>query len=107
MLQYATYSVISPEGCASILWKSSAQAPEAAETLGITAARLKPLGLIDRIVTEPVGGAHRDHATMMATLKKALAETLRGLKELPVETLLDTREDRVLGYGKFKEIGAS
>jgi acetyl-CoA carboxylase carboxyl transferase subunit alpha len=107
MLQYATYSVISPEGCASILWKSSAQAPEAAETLGITAARLKPLGLIDRIVSEPPGGAHRDHAAMMTALKKALAETLRGLKELPVETLLDTREDRVLGYGKFKEIGAS
>src|SRR5205807_2990841 len=72
MLQYATYSVISPEGCASILWKSAEHAPEAAETLGITAARLKQLGLIDKVVNEPLGGAHRDHAAMMVTLKKAL-----------------------------------
>src|SRR5512134_1031737 len=77
MLQYATYSVISPEGCASILWKSADHAPEAAETLGITAARLKTLGLIDRIINEPLGGAHRDHAAMTVALKKALAETLR------------------------------
>src|SRR5574338_1035916 len=79
MLQYATYSVISPEGCASILWKSAEQAPEAAEILGITAPRLKQLGLIDRVVNEPTGGAHRDHAAMMVTLKKALTETLRHL----------------------------
>src|SRR4029079_3249442 len=74
MLQYATYSVISPEGCASILWKSADHAPEAAETLGITASRLKQLGLIDKIISEPLGGAHRDHASMMVTLKKALVE---------------------------------
>src|SRR5207253_2750174 len=77
MLQYATYSVISPEGCASILWKSAAQAPEAAETLGIIAPRLKTLGLVDKIVNEPLGGAHRDHPAMIVTLKKALTEGLR------------------------------
>jgi acetyl-CoA carboxylase carboxyl transferase subunit alpha len=104
MLQYATYSVISPEGCASILWKSAEHAAEAAETLGITAARLKQLGLIDKVVSEPVGGAHRDHAAMIATLRKALAEVLRHLQEQPPEALLEAREDKILGYGKFKEI---
>ena len=78
MLQYATYSVISPEGCASILWKSADKAPEAAETLGITASRLKTLGLIDKIVTEPLGGAHRDPQATAAALKKALAEALQA-----------------------------
>ena len=106
MLQYATYSVISPEGCASILWKSAQHAEEAAETLGITAGRLKTLGLIDKVVSEPVGGAHRDHAAMMATLKKALTEALRHAQEQPIETLLDMRENRLFGYGKFKEITA-
>src|SRR5665213_1550009 len=106
MLQYATYSVISPEGCASILWKSAAQAPEAAETLGITSTRLKQLGLIDKVVSEPAGGAHRDHAAMMATLKKALTEAMRPLTETPVDKLLEAREDKLLGYGKFKEIPA-
>jgi acetyl-CoA carboxylase carboxyl transferase subunit alpha len=106
MLQYATYSVISPEGCASILWKSAVQAPEAAETLGITAMRLKQLGLIDKVVNEPPGGAHRDHAAIMATLKKALTEAMRPLAEMPIDKLLEAREDRVLGYGKFKEIPA-
>jgi len=106
MLQYATYSVISPEGCASILWKSAEQAPEAAETLGITAPRLKQLGLIDKVVSEPLGGAHRDAAAMMVTLKKVLTETLRGLQEQPLDQLLDAREDRILSYGKFKEIPA-
>ena len=96
MLQYATYSVISPEGCASILWKTAEHAPEAAETLGITAPRLKQLGLIDKIVSEPLGGAHRDHAAMMVTLKKALTEALRQLQELPLDTLLEAREDRIL-----------
>lgn len=104
MLQYSTYSVISPEGCASILWKSAAQAPEAAETLGITAVRLKQLGLIDKVVNEPAGGAHRDHAAITATLKKALTEAMRPLAEMPIDKLLETREDKVLGYGKFKEI---
>jgi acetyl-CoA carboxylase carboxyl transferase subunit alpha len=106
MLQYATYSVISPEGCASILWKSAEHAPEAAESLGITAARLKQLGFVDRVVSEPPGGAHRDPPAMMATLKKALTETLRQLAELPLETLLETREERLLAYGKFKELGS-
>jgi acetyl-CoA carboxylase carboxyl transferase subunit alpha len=106
MLQYATYSVISPEGCASILWKSADHAAEAAETLGITSVRLKQLGLIDKVVTEPLGGAHRDHAAMMIPLKKALTEALRQLQDQPIETLLETREDKILAYGKFKEITA-
>ena len=104
MLQYSTYSVISPEGCASILWKSAEQAPEAAEILGITAPRLKQLGLIDKVVNEPLGGAHRDHAAMMVMLKKALTEALRQLQDKPIEDLLEAREDKILGYGKFKEI---
>jgi acetyl-CoA carboxylase carboxyl transferase subunit alpha len=106
MLQYATYSVISPEGCASILWKSADHAAEAAETLGITAARLKQLGLVDKVVTEPLGGAHRDHAAMIVTLKKALTEALRHLQEQSIEALVETREDRILAYGRFKEIPA-
>src|SRR5215470_16124892 len=106
MLQYATYSVISPEGCASILWKSAQHAEEAAETLGITAPRLKQLGLIDKVISEPPGGAHRDHAAMMATLKKSLSEALRHVQEQPLDALLDAREDKLLGYGKFKEITA-
>ena len=106
MLQYATYSVISPEGCASILWKSADHAAEAAETLGITSTRLKQLGLIDKVVTEPLGGAHRDHAAMMIPLKKALTETLRQLQDQPIDALLEAREDKILAYGKFKELAA-
>ena len=106
MLQYATYSVISPEGCASILWKSASHAEEAAETLGITAPRLKTLGLIDKVINEPVGGAHRDHAAMMVTLKKALTEALRQSQEQQLDALLEAREDKLLGYGKFKEFSA-
>jgi len=106
MLQYATYSVISPEGCASILWKSADHAPEAAEILGITAPRLKQLGLVDKVIAEPLGGAHRDHAAMAVSLKKALTEALRQLSDLPLETLLEQREDRILAYGKYKEISA-
>jgi acetyl-CoA carboxylase carboxyl transferase subunit alpha len=104
MLQYATYSVISPEGCASILWKSADFAEEAAETLGITSTRLKSLGLIDRIVAEPLGGAHRDHDAMMQALKKALHETWRQLKEVALDRLLESRFEKVIGYGKFKEV---
>ncbi len=104
MLQYSTYSVISPEGCASILWKSAEHAPEAAEILGITAPRLKQLGLIDKVIPEPVGGAHRDPAAMIATLKKALADALKPLAELPVDELVERREDRIVSYGKFKEL---
>ena len=104
MLQYAIYSVISPEGCASILWKSADKAPEAAETLGITASRLKTLGLIDKIVGEPLGGAHRDHAAMMQNLKKALQDALRSLSSKGVDELIETRFDRLMDYGKFKEV---
>ena len=104
MLQYATYSVISPEGCASILWKSASKAPEAAETLGITATRLKALGLIDKIVNEPLGGAHRDYPAMMQAMKKTLQESLKQVQSQPIENLLQTRFNRLMGYGKFKEV---
>ncbi len=103
MLQYATYSVISPEGCASILWKSADKAPEAAETLGITAGRLKTLGLIDRIVNEPLGGAHRDPQAAGTALKKALAEAFRQVREKKPKQLVEERRERLMGYGKFKE----
>ncbi|HZR69957.1 MAG TPA: acetyl-CoA carboxylase carboxyltransferase subunit alpha [Burkholderiales bacterium] len=103
MLQYATYSVISPEGCASILWKSADKAPEAAETLGITASRLKTLGLIDRILNEPLGGAHRDPAAMALTLKKSLQDALRALAEKDITTLVEERFERLMSYGKYKE----
>jgi acetyl-CoA carboxylase carboxyl transferase subunit alpha len=104
MLQYATYSVISPEGCASILWKSADYAAEAAETLGITATRLKALGLIDKIVHEPLGGAHRDHDAMMQALKKALQESWRQIREKSLSELLEKRFDKLVSYGKFKEV---
>ncbi len=104
MLQYSTYSVISPEGCASILWKSADKAPEAAETLGITANRLKTFGLVDKIVNEPLGGAHRDTDMMMQSMKKSLQESLRQVQEMPIDVLLKTRFDRLMGYGKFKEV---
>jgi acetyl-CoA carboxylase carboxyl transferase subunit alpha len=103
MLQYATYSVISPEGCASILWKSADKAPEAAEIMGITAHRLKTMGLIDRIISEPPGGAHRDYLAIMQSVKKALQESLRHLQGYSTESLLEKRYERLMGYGKFKE----
>ncbi|HWI15575.1 MAG TPA: acetyl-CoA carboxylase carboxyltransferase subunit alpha [Burkholderiales bacterium] len=106
MLQYATYSVISPEGCASILWKSADRASEAAEVLGITATRLKTLGLIDRIVTEPLGGAHRDHDAMMQNLKKALQDAWRQVRDKPLNELVQSRFDKLLGHGKYKEADA-
>jgi acetyl-CoA carboxylase carboxyl transferase subunit alpha len=102
MLQYATYSVISPEGCASILWKSADKAPEAAEALGMTAHRLKALGVIDKIVSEPLGGAHRDPQQMSTLLKRALADSLRQLQSMKTKELLATRHARLLAYGKFK-----
>ncbi len=104
MLQYAVYSVITPEGCASILWKTAEKAPDAAEVLGITAHRLKALGLIDRIINEPVGGAHRDPAMMAQFLKRALADALRQFQTIKIDDLLKQRYDRLLAYGKFKEI---
>jgi acetyl-CoA carboxylase carboxyl transferase subunit alpha len=106
MLQYATYSVISPEGCASILWKSAERAAEAAEALGLTAHRLKALGLIDRIVSEPVGGAHRDPKQMTVLLKRALSDSLRQFQGVKVKELLAARHARLMGYGKFKETSA-
>ncbi|MCZ8233861.1 MAG: acetyl-CoA carboxylase carboxyltransferase subunit alpha [Inhella sp.] len=106
MLQYSAYSVISPEGCASILWKSSDRASEAAESLGITAHRLKALGLIDKIVNEPIGGAHRDAKATAAALKRALGEALRQLSDLRPRELLDRRQERLLAYGRFSDTKA-
>jgi len=106
MLQYSTYSVISPEGCASILWKSAEKAPAAAEAMGITANRLHELGLIDTVVPEPVGGAHRDHATMAAMLGKALQEALRQIADLPADELVERRFERLMSYGRFKDAAA-
>lgn len=104
MLEYATYSVISPEGGASILWKSADKAPDAAAVLGITAPRLKTLGLVDRIVSEPLGGAHRDPDRMMLTMKRALVEAMKGVGNKPIDELLERRFDRLMGYGKFREV---
>ncbi len=104
MLQYSVYSVISPEGCASILWKTAERANEAADALGLTAHRLKAIGLIDKIVTEPLGGAHRDPKQMAAMLKRALADTLRQFQGMKTKDLLDARHKKLLGYGQFKEI---
>lgn len=103
MLQYSTYSVISPEGCASILWKSAERAGDAAETMGITAPRLKSLGLIDRIINEPVGGAHRDYRLMAQNVKKALQEALKQLSGLSSSELIERRFERLMSYGRFKE----
>jgi len=104
MLQYSTYSVISPEGCASILWKNHDKAPEAAEIMGITAHRLKALGLIDKIVAEPVGGAHRDPTLMAQMLKRALADSLRQFSGMKTAELLAQRFERLAAYGKYKEL---
>lgn len=103
MMQYATYSVISPEGCASILWKSADKAPEAAETLGITAQRLKTLGLVDKVIAEPPGGAHRDHVQAAANLKKFLGDALRQQAGTATDILLATRHQRIMQYGRFEE----
>jgi acetyl-CoA carboxylase carboxyl transferase subunit alpha len=103
MLQHSTYSVISPEGCASILWKSASKAAEAAETLGITAESLKGLGLIDQIIPEPLGGAHRDQDVMIQTVKKAIKTNLVSLQKKTTEELLEARYDRLMSYGKFEE----
>jgi acetyl-CoA carboxylase carboxyl transferase subunit alpha len=106
MLQYAIYSVISPEGCASILWKTSDKAQEAAEALGITAHRLKALGLVDKIVNEPVGGAHRDPRQMSGFLKRALGDAWRQVSDLKVRELLDRRYERLQSYGRFNDTKA-
>lgn len=107
MLQYATYSVISPEGCASILWKTAERASDAAEALGLTAHRLKAMGLIDKIINEPLGGAHRDPKQMASMLKRALADTLRQFQGVQTKDLLAARHEKLMSYGKFKEISPS
>jgi acetyl-CoA carboxylase carboxyl transferase subunit alpha len=103
MLQYSTYSVISPEGCASILWKSADKASEAAEIMGITAQRLKTLGLIDKIVNEPLGGAHRDYRVIGQNLKKSLQDAQKQVSALSIGELLDARFERLMAYGRTKE----
>ena len=102
MMENATYSVISPEGCASILWRSAERASDAAEALGITAKRLRDLGLIQEIVKESFGGAHRDHAQTASNLKTAIKAALNMLVTYKPKTLLDARHDRLMSYGHFK-----
>ena len=106
MLQYSIYSVISPEGCASILWKTSDRASDAADALGITAHRLKALGLVDKIVNEPVGGAHRDTKLMASHLKRGLNDAWRQLSDLKPQELLDRRYERLQSYGRFNDTKA-
>jgi len=98
MLEYSTYSVISPEGCASILWKSAEYASEAAEAMGITAARLKELGFVDKVIKEPLGAAHRDPELMAANIKVALLEGLKELGRIPLDKLVDARYSRLVAY---------
>jgi len=103
MLQYSVYSVISPEGCASILWKSAEKAEDAADAMGITAERLESLGLVDEVLPEPLGGAHRDADAMSQALKNALISHLRELEALDIEELLAERRRRLNSFGRFKE----
>lgn len=103
IFQYSTYSVISPEGCASILWKSADKASVAAETLGITAERLLSLELVDKIVPEPLGGAHRDWDGMFCNLRRVLVENLAELRNQPLDVLLNKRYERLMAYGRYKE----
>ena len=107
MLQYSVYSVISPEGCASILWKTADRAADAAEALGLTAHRLKALNLIDKIVNEPLGGAHRDPKQMAVLLKRALADSLRQFQGMKTKDLLAARHEKLMSYGKFKELNTA
>ena len=102
MLEYSTYSVITPEGCASILWKSADKARDAAEAMGITANRLLEHNLIDRIIPEPLGGAHRDPAAMAATLKQTILDELAELEKHDITTLLEMRYKRLRSYGAFE-----
>ena len=103
MLQYSTYSVISPEGCASILWKSAEKAAEAGEAMGLTAPRLKELELVDRVIEEPLGGAHRDVEVTAMNVKAALQEMLEHLEEQPIDKLLEARYARLMSYGNYTE----
>jgi acetyl-CoA carboxylase carboxyl transferase subunit alpha len=103
MLQYSTYSVISPEGCASILWKSPDKVKDAAEALGMTAPRLLELGLIDKVVREPLGGAHRNPRSMAIRLKAVLLKQLDELEAMPLTDLLEQRYKRLRSYGAYQE----
>ncbi|MCG8379197.1 MAG: acetyl-CoA carboxylase carboxyl transferase subunit alpha, partial [Proteobacteria bacterium] len=103
MLQYSTYSVISPEGCASILWKSADKAKEAAEVMGITAARLNELGLVDRIIDEPLGGAHRDFDNIASQIKTVLVDELDSLAHIPLSELVLNRQTKLRQLGEFKD----
>lgn len=99
MLQYSTYSVISPEGCASILWKTAEKAPDAAEAMGITAERLKGLGIVDKVIAEPLGGAHRDPAAAAESIRQELVAQLQSLHKLDTGKLLERRYERLMSYG--------
>ncbi len=103
MLEYSIYSVISPEGCASILWKSADQAQEAAEAMGITSDRLLKLGLVDQVIKEPLGGAHRNVDGVAQSIKVALQENLSQLTHLPMDKLLELRYERVMRFGSYNE----
>lgn len=103
MLQYSVYSVISPEGCSSILWRSSDKAAEAAEVMGMTSQRIYEMGLIDEIIPEPLGGAHRDPARMMATVKSRLVANIERLQQIPANDLVAARYERLMRYGRYKE----
>lgn len=107
MLQYSTYSVISPEGCASILWKSAEKAALAAEAMGITSERLMELDLVDEIVPEPLGGAHRNRAEIAESLKSALLKNIRELQKVPIDQLLLKRQAKLMSYGMFDEASLS
>ena len=107
MLQYSVYSVISPEGCASILWKTAERAADAAEALGITAHRLKALGLVDKIINEPVGGAHRDLKQMSTALKRGLNDAWRQISDLKTKELLERRYERLQSYGRYSDTKAA
>lgn len=100
MLQYSIYSVISPEGCASILWKSADKAPEAAAAMGLDAGRAKQLKLIDDVIPEPLGGAHRDISAMASTLQQVLTARLNDLQAMPMDQLLERRYQRLMAYGR-------
>ncbi len=103
MLQYSTYSVISPEGCASILWKSADKAPQAAEAMGITAERLLALNLVDNVIEEPLGGAHRNHDSMADSLKRRLIENIETLESIGIDNLLEQRYQKLMNFGQYKE----
>ena len=103
MMQYSTYSVISPEGCASILWKTADKASDAAQALGIIAKRLADLDLIDRVIEEPLGGAHRNYAEITQRVKDVISEQLRAAQDIPLADLLTRRFDRIMDYGQFTE----